>query len=135
MVHETNLFEVQVYGLIVNKHKEVLFVESASGLRKFMFPGGTLEPNESVLDCLKREIKEETNLRIKIIKPIYADTIYSKKVPQLGLIYFCTAPRGHLLLSKEHSAYEWANLQNLNALELAHPQLKKIAKIYLMMNR
>ena len=128
MVHEASLFEVHVYGLIVNKHKEVLFVESVSGLRKFMFPGGTLEPNESVLDCLKREIKEETNLRVKIVKPIFADTIYSKRVPQLGIIYLCTAPHGKLSLSKEHSAYAWVNSQSLHNLEIAHPQLKRLAK-------
>ena len=128
MTHKKSLFEVHVYGLILNKRKEVLFVESTSGLRKFMFPGGTLEPNESVLDCLKREIKEETNLRIKIIKPIFSDTIYSKKIPQLGIIYLCTEPRGSIKLSEEHRAYTWANSQNINALEIAHPQLKRLAE-------
>lgn len=31
----------------------------------YQFPGGHLEENETLLDCLKREIKEETGIELK----------------------------------------------------------------------
>jgi ADP-ribose pyrophosphatase YjhB (NUDIX family) len=54
--------------LVENSKKEFLFVREADPrvLGKLNLPGGHLEPTESVLDCSKRELREETGLESKI---------------------------------------------------------------------
>lgn len=46
---------------------EMLFIERKHNWLGLAFPGGHLEPGESITDCIKREIKEETNLTIQKI--------------------------------------------------------------------
>jgi 8-oxo-dGTP diphosphatase len=33
----------------------------------WLFPGGGIEPGETEQDCVRREIKEETNLDVRIV--------------------------------------------------------------------
>lgn len=37
---------------------------------KWEFPGGKLEINENEVDCIKREIREELNIEIDVIKKL-----------------------------------------------------------------
>lgn len=61
-------------GILKNKHGKILM-----GLRPskqpfpgfWEFPGGKLENNESITDCLKREWMEELNVNIKIENLVY----------------------------------------------------------------
>lgn len=50
-----------VYGIFIDSGK-VLVIKKARGpyLDKYDLPGGGIEFNEKILDCLSREIKEET---------------------------------------------------------------------------
>lgn len=53
--------------IIVNEQKEVLLQKrSDNGL--WGLPGGLLELNETIADAAIREVKEETNLDIKLVK-------------------------------------------------------------------
>jgi len=42
------------------------------------FPGGKEEPNETIIDCLKREWREELNLEINVNKQV-ASYIHNEK--------------------------------------------------------
>lgn len=57
-------------GVIIVKNGRVLLGKKASGPKKGLWniPGGFLEAGEHPLQGAKREIKEETNLNIRIIK-------------------------------------------------------------------
>jgi ADP-ribose pyrophosphatase YjhB (NUDIX family) len=58
-------FNLRVYGLWVNTQQEVLLVEEKIKANTYVkFPGGGLEFGEGILDCLYREIKEETALDV-----------------------------------------------------------------------
>lgn len=53
----------------------------------FQFPGGHLEKNETINDCLKREVLEETGIEItddEIMRPFYKVTFLSKNWPEIG---------------------------------------------------
>ncbi|MBD3280519.1 NUDIX domain-containing protein [Candidatus Dojkabacteria bacterium] len=56
--------EHRVAGIIVNSKREVLLLEVNKTDRFFCFPGGHQRECESVEDCLKREMLEETGIDI-----------------------------------------------------------------------
>lgn len=55
-----HIFYLAVAQIIV-PHEWVLLVRK-KGTRKFMFPGGKIDPNETPQDALIRELEEETTL-------------------------------------------------------------------------
>jgi len=65
--------------LIINSNDEVLLCYS-NGLSHYEFPGEHLEENETLLNGLKREIYEETGIKInnKEIKPFISIKYYCK---------------------------------------------------------
>ena len=67
-----NLFNIRVYGILLNEQKQVLVSdEFIRGNYYTKFPGGGLEFGEGLRDCLKREFKEEMGLDIETQDHIY----------------------------------------------------------------
>jgi len=61
------IFRPGAYAVIINDEKEILFVQNKSG--KIWFPGGGIEIGETIEYALKREVREETNIKnLKIQK-------------------------------------------------------------------
>ena len=58
---------IAVAGIAVNDQKEVLLIQRANPPSKgfWTFPGGKVEWGETLIEGLKREVKEETGLSIK----------------------------------------------------------------------
>ena len=61
-------------AIIVDEHQRVLFVQR-SDTGAWVMPAGSLELGESIMDCLKREVYEETGLVVIAATPI---AIYSE---------------------------------------------------------
>lgn len=71
------MFNVRVYGLLINEQKQVLVSdEYIRGSYYTKFPGGGLEFGEGTRDCLKREFMEEMNLEVEIGKHIYTTDFF-----------------------------------------------------------
>ena len=58
--------EVSVMGWIEDPENRVLLVRQAAGLKLWTLPGGKVKKGESLVRALKREIREETGLRIEV---------------------------------------------------------------------
>ncbi|HHJ10800.1 MAG TPA: NUDIX domain-containing protein [Bacteroidetes bacterium] len=72
-------FTIRVYGILLNERQEVLLSdESYMGYRFTKFPGGGLEYGEGTVDCLKREIREETGCNIEIIRHLYTTDFFQE---------------------------------------------------------
>jgi 8-oxo-dGTP diphosphatase len=85
---------------------------------KWEFPGGKLEENESEIDCIKREIKEEINIDIEVLRKL-SNSIHDYGNFKINLIPFIakhilgeiklTEHRGCKLLQKmELLSLDWA---------------------------
>ena len=66
-------------GVVLIRDDRLLLVRQNN--REFwVFPGGTLEPDEGLEECAVREMKEETNLDVAIERVLYlADFMQGKK--------------------------------------------------------
>ena len=79
---ETEVTElvVRTKGLIINNG--YIFLGNEDGT--LQFPGGHLEENEDLLDCLKREVREETGIVLnnnEISKPFLKIIYYNRDWP------------------------------------------------------
>ena len=75
------LFNVRVYGLLVNAQNQLLISdEQEYGMRFTKFPGGGLELGEGLINGLKREFMEECNVDIEILDHFYTTDFYFKSV-------------------------------------------------------
>lgn len=74
------VFRPGVYAVIVNDKNEVLLTQNKSG--KFWMPGGGIDIGEKIEEALKREIREETNikdLKIKELLGLFESFFYFKE--------------------------------------------------------
>jgi ADP-ribose pyrophosphatase YjhB (NUDIX family) len=67
-----------IRAIVLDNEGSALFIRRR-GDKKWGMPAGAMELNESVLDCLKREVKEETGLDVVLATLI---AIYSSPIKQ-----------------------------------------------------
>lgn len=71
------LFNIRVYGILINDKRQILVSdELIRGSRFTKFPGGALEFGEGTRDCLKREFKEEMDLEVAVKDHIYTTDFF-----------------------------------------------------------
>lgn len=73
----TALFNVRVYGVWINTRNEVLLIDEAiQGKTYTKFPGGGLQFGEGLMDCLRREWREETGMACELIRHYYTTDFF-----------------------------------------------------------
>ncbi|MFA6064458.1 MAG: NUDIX domain-containing protein [archaeon] len=89
------------------------------------FPGGKMEHGENPTEGLKREVLEETNLQVKVIKPIFVHS--EKNLNHAYLIVFECELIGseEIKLSPEHTEYKWVKKEELLAME-TEPYIREL---------
>jgi len=72
-------------------------------------PGGTLEDDETLLETMLREVKEEAGVSIdaRNVNEIYSGTGYSTHGTHYSLFVTKLKARPEVAMSWEHSSYEW----------------------------
>ncbi len=98
---------------------------------KWEFPGGKLEQNEDEISCIRREIKEELDIEIVILKRLIPVT---HKYPnsEIDLIPYVVHYQSGKLKLNEHIDYKLLNINELKSLDWAEadiPILKQITHI------
>lgn len=96
----------------IEKDGKVLVLQASDGLD---LPGGKVQEGEmdsaeSLAVSLKREIKEETNLEVEIIEPLFVWPRKSTKYlgEFLYIVGFrCKYISGDVKVSDEHVSFEW----------------------------
>ncbi len=79
---------------------------------KWEMTGGKLEIEESLEECLIREVKEETNIDIEIKRILYATDHNTEILGKVVLIvYLCEPKNEEVKLSHEHSDFKWVEVK------------------------
>lgn len=67
MIQGKDYIGVGSWGIITNDNNEILLIRRKGKVR-WERPGGRVEMNESVSDALVREVKEETGIKVEIVR-------------------------------------------------------------------
>ena len=109
---------IEVCSAIIVKDGSVFITQRGYGefKDKWEFPGGKIEEGESPENCIKREIKEELDADIKVIKCL--NTIeYTYPTFHLTMHnYICELKNSHLLLL-EHEAAKFVHVADLDKID------------------
>lgn len=109
-------FHITVKAIVIY-HQKILVLKrvrpSSDGLGYWELPGGGLEYGETPHQALIRELKEETNLDIKIIKPVYTFTAIRPDYQTVGIGFLTIPTHDHVSLSNEHTDYQFVSRQEL----------------------
>ena len=109
-------FHITVKGIVIYKDKVLILKRvkaSSDGLGYWELPGGGLEYGETPEKALKRELKEETGLDIKILKPVYTFTAIRPNYQTVGIGFLSIPTNNNVVLSHEHTEYKFVDSHEL----------------------
>ena len=131
-----HFFNVRVYGLLMHEGSILTVEEPVWGEQVLKFPGGGLEFGEGLLDCLKREFREELNCQLTDIRHFYTtdffvESAFQPGVQLISVYYRVWVHKPHeiaaidssdkAVISEGEQAFLWVSPQRENAVELTFP--------------
>jgi len=122
-----------VAAAVMNSKQQILIArraqhETYSG--QWEFPGGKIEPGESPVDALVREIKEELGLDIDVGTGHSLGQITHAYAPyDVALEVFVVQWSGQPVVLSDHSEVAWVSVSDLQAYNLAPADRPFIEKI------
>ncbi|MCK5413302.1 MAG: NUDIX hydrolase [Candidatus Pacebacteria bacterium] len=121
-------------AIIYNKQGQILILHRTSGApsnpNSWDLPGGELDFGEDVLDGIIREIREETNLTCKDIKPFDVESHIDENGEfWVTIAYKCHCNLGDIKLSFEHDQFQWISKKEINKFEFSN-KIKRFINNY-----
>lgn len=123
-------------GVVIIKDGKILLVRHQKENRTYwLLPGGGVDEGETLEECAKRELTEETGLQIELGKPIFiSDTIYPKNDKHVINLFFLAHITGGTLslgLDPVLAQVSFVDITQLPSLELHPPIGQDILRGYL----
>lgn len=115
--------EPTVSAIIFNPEGKILLCKSHKWDNKYVIPGGHIELGEKMEEALKREVMEETGLKIYDLKlislkeSVYSETFHEKK-HFIFIDYICKTNSSKVSLNDEAEAYQWVDIGEMEEYEL-----------------
>ena len=107
--------------IINSKTKEVLVQERIKSWEGIAFPGGKVELGESIIPSVKREVYEETGLKLKTVRICGVKDWYDKRLKerQLIILFISDDYSGDLIRETSEGKVYWINEESLKNKKLA----------------
>lgn len=124
---------IQVVAAIIRDGQKVLCVQRGKHKyeyisRKYEFPGGKVEPNETNEAAIKREIDEELSMDIEVIS--YFMTV-EHQYPDFRITmrcFKCNCASNKVVLT-EHINYQWLPIEEIKSLDWAAADIPIVQKL------
>lgn len=96
-----------VVGVVLNRNRQILLVEHVFHPNwSWGLPGGWLNRAEDPASGLKRELREETELTVSVVRPLLVNTGYYF-ASHLDISFLCTAESDTVSLCGELLSHCW----------------------------
>ncbi len=127
--------QIEVVAAVVLFEDKILCVQRAEHKlsyisRKFEFPGGKIEGEETKIQALKRELEEELDIEPEI-EDLFLTVVHSYPDFELTMHSFICNARTKKLKLKEHIAALWLPKHQLAQLDWAAADLPIVEKLLL----
>lgn len=123
---------IRVTCAIIESEEKILVVQRSEKMNlplKWEFPGGKIEHGEGEEECIIREIKEELNLDIEVLKKLNSSTFDYPNI-SIELIPFVAKKVGGEIKLSEHANYKFLSKDELLNLDWAEADIP-VVKEYL----
>lgn len=125
--------QVEVVAAIIQHNDKILCVQRGENKlsyisKKYEFPGGKIEQGESKEETIIREIKEELNMEISVIKEFIT---VNHEYPDFHLTmhsYICSCENTSVTLT-EHIDYKWLSTSEMAQLDWAAADIPIVNKL------
>ncbi len=125
------------YGFVVHDGK--LLVVQMRHTGKFWFPGGALEKGETLEECVKREVWEETGVDIEVIELLHFKEVFFYYDPEdsafhnFSFFYLCRpltleTTDEHIMDDEETNNAQWVALAEFD--QGFHASVSEVLEIY-----
>lgn len=139
-------FNVRVYGLLVNRKKEVLICDELFQGRKITkFPGGGLEFGEGTVEALRREMLEEAGTKVEVMEHFYTTdffqvSAFNPDAQVISIYYFIksaallkimtkTKPFDSKKIADGLIRFRWASISSISTTTFTFPIDKKVGAL------
>ena len=121
------------YGVIVNQRREFLILRLPliKELTKemWMFPGGRLDADDQPELGLKREVLEETGLKVKVIAPVHVARWGIENPEKYSVFFLCRLDgKQDVEISHEHTESKWIKFSDIEKISWHNINSKFAAK-------
>lgn len=119
------ILQVGVKSFLVNKDNKMLFLKRSTNIygksgNIWDLPGGRIDSRETLLEALKREIKEETAINsFKVLSLVTVQDLFrwsDKHV--VRVTYISRVTKSKVSLSEEHDDFKWVSIKEALKLNL-----------------
>jgi len=110
-----------ISAAVIINNTNVLLTRRAPGEKLagyWEFPGGKQERQETIEECLVREIKEELDLDVQCLN-ILIESIYEYPGGKINLIAIEAEIKAGVISLNVHDKYEWVDIESLLEYQLA----------------
>ena len=112
---------IAVVGAVIFQSGKILAAKRKQGKTLgglWEFPGGKIEGGESPIEALAREIKEELEAEIEVVREIVT-TVHHYDFATIELTTFQCELKGNHFVNKEHEEIKWLSVSDLGTVEWA----------------